>query len=91
MNELVNIVIAFADLAEAEGRSLRYAMVRAALAIVLCLAAGLLALAGVAALAWAGLAGLLAIMPLAAALAIEGLLFIILSGVTLWTARKLLR
>ncbi|MGA2501034.1 MAG: hypothetical protein ABSH20_25130 [Tepidisphaeraceae bacterium] len=78
MNELVNIVIAFADLAEAEGRTLRHAIVRGALVIAMCLAAGLMALAGVAAIAWAGLSGLSVVMPIAAALAIEGLLFMTL-------------
>ncbi|MGA2499934.1 MAG: hypothetical protein ABSH20_19525 [Tepidisphaeraceae bacterium] len=91
MNDLVNIVIAAADLAEAEGRALRHGIARVALAIVIFLAAGLLALAGAAAVAWAGFVGLSAVMPLAAALALEGLLFITLSGATLWTARRLLR
>ncbi len=91
MNELVNIVIAIADLAEAEGGALRRGVVRAALAIVACVAAGLMALAGVTAIGWALLIGLRAVMPLAAALATEGLLLMTLSGVTLWTARKLLR
>ncbi len=91
MNDLVNIVIAATDLAEAEGRALRHAVVRTMLSIALALGACLLALAGAAALAWAGFLGLAAVLPTSAAAAVLGLVLAGFAGVMLWTARRLLQ
>ena len=91
MDELVNIVIAAADFAEAEGKALSHAMVRTALSIATALGACLLALAGAAVLIWAGYLGLAAVLPQSAAAAIVGAALVGIAGGTLWLARRMIR
>ena len=90
MNELVNIIVAATDLAEAEGRMLRWAVIRTMMAAGLAVGGIVLALTGVVILVYDLYLLLLQHLSQVAAVGIIGLFFVLLAGGALWSIRKVL-
>lgn len=90
MEALANLVIATADLVEAEGRTFRRQAVRLAIAAAMILVAALLALFGIGFLLY-GLFWLLAEqMSSPAASACFGIVALAMAGGVAWTARRMI-
>jgi len=86
---ITELIVRIADLAEAEGRSLRAMTLRTALAIGVILLAVGAALAGVALLLFALYIGLAAWAGPAAAAAITGALALIAGGILAWLGHRM--
>ena len=85
------MIIALADLLEAEGRSLRRALLRTGLGLAVLAAAAVLALGGVLLCVWAGYQLLLTLWgPVAAALVI-GVFMISTASICIWIVIRLNR
>ncbi len=91
MNSLIEVFIALADLLEAEGRALRHATVRTALAVGCVGTLFMFMWVGFGFCAWAGYQYLLVRSdPIIAAL-VCGLLILFFSGVLTWQVKRLMR
>ena len=91
MNELVNIFIAATDLAEAEGRLLRSAVIRTLIAAGLGIGGIVLALVGLVVLVYDLYLFLANHLSVVASVGIIGLLFVLLAGGALWSMKRILR
>lgn len=88
MEALTKMALAAVDLAEAELQSLQRGAVRLVMAIALVLGGGVLAIAGIWMLLWAGYRGLAALVGPIGALAITGAAFALVGGGLMLTAWK---
>lgn len=82
-------MIAFVDLMEAEGRSLRRAVVRVGFVLVIILLALSLTATGVLLCLWAGYEFLLPLLGQALSALIMGICAMAVAGVCLWIAKRL--
>ncbi len=90
MEALADMMVATADLVEAEGRALRRGMLHVAIAVLLVVVAAMLALLGFGFLLY-GLFWLLATkMSVPAAAAVFGAVSLILAGAFSWIARRMI-
>lgn len=91
MGSLADIVLSFLNLLEAEGRALRLGVARVALFLVLLGVVAVLVLTGFGLVVWSGylFLRLKAEPPLAALL--DGCATLLIGGIFLWGARKIVR
>lgn len=84
-------MIALADLAEAEGRSLRYGIARVGGALALLTVSAVMLLAGLGFWLWGIYALATQYIPAPSAAALTGLFAVVMAGVVLWLAARVNR
>lgn len=89
MEALANMMVAAADLAEAEGRELRRQLVRAVTAVCAVIAGSLIGLAGLGFCLYGLFCALALVLPVPAAAALCGTLVIVVAAGLLWIARSM--
>jgi hypothetical protein len=91
LRALVELIIAFLELLEAEARALRSGSFRLGLSLALLGTAGTLALGGVALMLWAIYLYLAIVLSPPTATLITGIVTLLVAGGLVWSARRLSR